>query len=69
MNPSSRFFRNFDYVLLVVSIILIIFGVMMIASATHDVPSLADRVSSQILYGIVGIALVLVLVASSPSWR
>jgi rod shape determining protein RodA len=63
VNSSSRFFRNFDYVLLVVSIMLIIFGVMMIASATHDVPSLADRVNSQILYGIVGIALVLVLAA------
>jgi rod shape determining protein RodA len=55
--------RNFDYVLFAVVILLIIFGVMMIASATHDVPSLADRVNSQILYGIVGIAVILIIAA------
>jgi len=59
----ARYFRNFDYVLLVVTIILIIFGVMMIASATRDVASLADRVNSQILYGIVGIGVVFVVAA------
>jgi rod shape determining protein RodA len=55
--------RNFDYILFAVVVILIIFGVMMIASATHDVASLADRVNSQILYGIVGIAVVLIVTA------
>lgn len=60
---TSRFFRNFDYVLLVVVIILIIFGIMMIASATRDVASLADRVNSQILYGVVGIGVVFVVAA------
>ncbi len=60
---SSRFFRNFDYVLLAMVIILILFGLMMIASATRDVASLADRVNSQILYGIVGVAVVFVVAA------
>jgi rod shape determining protein RodA len=59
----SNSLRNFDYVLFAVVIILIIFGVMMIASATHDVASLADRVNSQILYGIVGIAVILIVAA------
>ena len=62
MNTQSRmsqfissYLRNFDYILLVTVIILIVFGVMMIASATRDVASLADRVPSQILFGFVGI--------------
>jgi rod shape determining protein RodA len=55
--------RNFDYVLFAVVVILIIFGVMMIASATHEVASLADRVNSQIIYGIVGLAVVLIVAA------
>ncbi len=63
MSLAGRFFRNFDYTLLVAVVILIVIGVMMIASATHDVPSLADRVGSQITYGIVGIALVPLIAA------
>jgi rod shape determining protein RodA len=52
--------RHFDYTLLVAVIVLIILGVMMIASATRDVASLADRVNSQIVYGVVGVGVVLV---------
>ncbi len=63
INTPTRLLRNFDYVLLGVVIILIIFGIMMIASATRDVDSLADRVRSQTLYGIVGVGLVLVAAA------
>lgn len=63
MSLSTRFFRNFDYILLVTVIILIILGVMMIASATRDVPSLADRVNSQVLYGIIGIGVLLITAA------
>ncbi len=59
----SNFFHNFDYVLLAVVIILILFGVLMIASATRDVASLADRVNSQIVYGIVGLAVILIMAA------
>ena len=60
---SSRFLQNFDYVLLFTTIILIIFGVMMIASATRGVDSLADRVNSQVLYGIVSIGVVFIIAA------
>jgi len=59
----SKFFQNFDYVLLAVVIIMILFGVLMIGSATRDVPSLADRVNSQITYSIVGVAIVLIMAA------
>ena len=58
-----RQLKNFDFVLLGVVIILIIFGVMMIASATRDVASLADRVSSQIQFGVLGVAMVFVIAA------
>ncbi len=60
---SSRFLNNFDYVLLFTTLLLIIFGVMMIASATRDVDSLADRVNSQILYAIVSFGVVLIMAA------
>lgn len=63
LSSTTRFFRNFDFVLLGITIILIIFGVMMIGSATRDVPSLADRVRSQILYGIVSVTVVLIVAA------
>jgi rod shape determining protein RodA len=70
MNTQSRtsqffssYLRNFDYILLVMVIILIVFGVMMIASATRDVASLADRVPSQILFGFVGIGVVMIVAA------
>jgi rod shape determining protein RodA len=60
---ASRYLRNFDYVLLVTIIIMIVFGITMIASATRDVASLADRVSSQILFSIVGVGVVFVVAA------
>lgn len=60
---ASRYLRNFDYVLLVTIVIMIIFGITMIASATRDVASLADRVSSQILFSIVGIGVVFIVAA------
>ncbi len=63
VKSAPSLFRNFDYMLLVITIILIIFGILMIASATRDVDSLADRVRSQILYGIVGIGMLLVVAA------
>jgi rod shape determining protein RodA len=63
MQRSKNFLQNFDYILVAVVIILILFGVLMIASATRDVPSLADRVNSQITYSIVGIAVILIMAA------
>ncbi len=54
MLVNPRAFRNFDYVLTLVIVLLIIFGVMMIASATRDVDSLADRVQSQVIFAVIG---------------
>ncbi len=63
VSATNRFFRNFDFILLGTVILLIIFGIMMIASATRDVASLADRVNSQIIYTFVGIAVVIIVAA------
>nr|MBN1229594.1 rod shape-determining protein RodA [Anaerolineae bacterium] len=59
----SRYLHHFDYVLLAVVMILIILGVMMIASATRDVASLEDRVNSQIIFGVAGIVVLLITTA------
>ncbi|MCC6905086.1 MAG: rod shape-determining protein RodA [Anaerolineae bacterium] len=58
-----RQFRYFDFVLLVVILIMILFGIMMIASATNGVASLADRVRSQIIFSFVGVAVVFIVAA------
>ncbi len=60
-----RFWRHFDYVLLGAVIILIIIGVMMIASATRESidPDLQTRVPRQITYAVAGLAAVFVLAA------
>lgn len=55
--------KNFDYVLLIVTTILILFGIVVIRSATLGVESLADRVSRQIIYGVVGFILLFLLAA------
>ena len=54
---SEPVWRRFDYVLFGVTILLIIFGVLMIASATQDAidPTLISRVPDQIRFAILGI--------------
>ena len=61
----SRYLRNFDYTLLIVSIILIIYGILMIASATAGAidPTLATRVQSQEIFAVVGVVVMIVLAA------
>jgi rod shape determining protein RodA len=60
-----RIWRHFDYILLGVTIILIIIGVMMVASATRGAidPDLQARVQRQIMYAVAGLAAALVLAA------
>lgn len=62
---QSRYLKNFDYVLLGAILLMIIYGVMMIASATRGAidPTLATRVDSQILYAVVGVGVVFVVAA------
>ena len=62
---TSGFWRRFDLVLLVAITVLVIFGIMMIASATQDAidDDLIRRVRDQINFAIVGFIAVLVLAA------
>jgi rod shape determining protein RodA len=62
-SPTLHILRNFDYILLATTLALIIFGVLMVASATRDVASLSDRVDSQIRYGIASIVVVMIMAA------
>lgn len=62
---STNFWRQFDYVLLVATVLLVIFGILMIRSATTGAvdPDLIRRVPDQIRYAAIGFALIFVLAA------
>ncbi len=62
---TSGFWRRFDMILLAATVVLVIFGIMMIASATQDAidDDLIRRVPDQIKFAIVGFIAVLVLAA------
>lgn len=62
---NLNFWRQFDYILLVTSVILVVFGILMIRSATLGAisPELISRVPDQIQYGVIGMVLVFVLAA------
>lgn len=53
--------RRFDYTLFGISILLVIFGVLMIASATQGAidPSIINRVPDQIRFGVLGIIIMI----------
>jgi rod shape determining protein RodA len=60
---STNIWRQFDYTLLALTAILVVFGVLMIRSATMDAISddLISRVPDQIRYAVLGTILMLVL--------
>lgn len=60
---DRKIWRNFDFVLLAATVLLIAFGVAMIYSATQDTPDLQDLPRRQAIWALVGLAL-LSLVAS-----
>jgi rod shape determining protein RodA len=62
---STRIWRNFDFVLLGVTLVLIIFGVLMIRSATLGAvdTDLISRVPRQIQYAAVGLVILLITAA------
>jgi len=62
---QGHFWRQFDFVLFGATALLVIFGVLMIRSATLDAidPELISRVPDQILYAIIGFILLLALAA------
>ncbi|HVO43584.1 MAG TPA: FtsW/RodA/SpoVE family cell cycle protein, partial [Aggregatilineales bacterium] len=58
-NENSRIWRGFDFVLIGVTLILVIYGILMIRSATLGAidPDLQSRVPRQIEYALVGLVL------------
>ena len=58
-----NFLRRYDYGLLIMTIALVIFGIMMIASATQDAidDELISRVPNQIQYALIGLVVMFVL--------
>ncbi|MCA0453525.1 MAG: rod shape-determining protein RodA [Chloroflexi bacterium] len=65
MNRTGNFWRNFDFILLGTTLILILFGILMIRSATIGAvdTDIISRVPDQIRYAIIGLVLVFVLAA------
>jgi rod shape determining protein RodA len=63
MRPQANLWRNFDWVLFFTVAILIVFGLLMINSATYNAidPELQTRVSDQVTYAIIGIVLMFAL--------
>jgi rod shape determining protein RodA len=60
---KTNLWRNFDWWLLIAIGILVVFGVLMIRSATTDAvdPDLVNRVPDQIRFGIIGVMVVFAL--------
>ncbi len=65
MQAKPSLWRDFDFILLGVIVLLMIIGILFIRSATLDAvdPDLINRVPSQIQYSIVGVAVLLVVAA------
>lgn len=59
----TNIWRQFDYVLLLATLVLVIFGIIMIRSATNGAvdPDLISRVPSQIQFAIIGTILLLLV--------
>ena len=60
---DRKIWRNFDFVLLAATVLLIVFGVAMIYSATPDTPDLQDLPRRQAIWALVGLALMLLVAA------
>ncbi len=65
MGHPGHFWRQFDFVLFGATLLLVIFGILMIRSATLDAidPEIISRVPDQILYAIIGFILLFALAA------
>ncbi|GAB4561746.1 MAG: rod shape-determining protein RodA [Anaerolineae bacterium] len=58
---QRRMWRNFDFLLLAVVVILIGYGVIMIRSAIANSPGLEGLDRRQMIYGFIGLALIIVV--------
>lgn len=65
MIHTGTFWKQFDFILFAAILLLILFGILMIASTTRGAidPDLITRVPDQILYAIIGIVMVFILAA------
>ena len=66
-----RVWRHFDYVLLVVTILLVAYGVLMIYSATlgSPDPDLRGLWRRQAMFGAVGVGLIFLLAVFPPDYH
>lgn len=67
MRPTQPW-RQFDFLLLVVMVLLMALGVAMIRSATTNTPDLADLWRRQANFAIIGLALFLLVAAAPYTW-
>jgi len=60
---TTNIWRQFDYVLLIATLVLVVFGIIMIRSATNGAtdPDLINRVPSQIQFMVIGTILLLLM--------
>ena len=65
MGPQTRVWRNFDFVMFGVTLMLIIYGVLMISSATTGAvdTDLISRVPRQIQYAMFGVVVLFAVAA------
>lgn len=65
MNRTGQFWRQFDYILFGATLLLIVFGILMIRSATMGAidTELISRVPDQIQYAVIGLVVMLALAA------
>ncbi len=65
MTSGESIWQRFDFVLFGTTIVLIVFGILMIRSATLDAvdPTLISRVPDQIRYALIGLVVIFVLTA------
>ncbi|MCB9453236.1 MAG: rod shape-determining protein RodA [Anaerolineaceae bacterium] len=65
MSQTGSFWKQFDFILFAAILLLIVFGILMIASTTRGAidPDLISRVPDQILYAVIGIVMVIALAA------
>ena len=60
---DHKVWRDFDFLLLAATVLLIVFGVAMIHSATRETPDLQDLPSRQVIWALIGLVLSLIVAA------
>ncbi|HEY63611.1 MAG TPA: rod shape-determining protein RodA [Caldilineae bacterium] len=65
---ERRTWRDFDFILLLAVLLLMVYGVAMIRSATANSPSLQELPRRQAIYGLVGLGVMLTLALIDYRW-